>query len=344
MSRRILIVRTSAIGDIIFTTALLHGLRATWPDAFIGWLVDARFASILEGQPGIDRLHRFDRRLASRQLRGLRWGALTRDLWALRSDLRDARYDLALDAQGQLRSSALSWLSGARRRVVVRPQEGASLLATEAVPPRERTFPGDEFRDLLRVLGARHDLASAPVRLAIPAQAQAAAEELLSAHGLDAGGFAALMPFTTRPQKHWFEDRWVEVAGALRARGLRAVILGGPDESAAGQALAARIEGAVSFAGKTSILAAGGVLARASVAVGVDTGLVHLAMGNGTPTVALMGSALPFVQATPGSKVVLERLPCSPCNTHPTCGGRFDCMKALTVARVMDAVDEVRRN
>ena len=335
---RILIVRLSAIGDIVVTTTLLNGLRAQWPKAHIGWLVESRMASLLRGHPAIDRLHEWRRTEWSADARRGRIDRALHGAIALRRELRAEKYDLALDAQGLLKSSLLAALSGARERWVLRPREGAAWVAHHAVARRDRELPGDEYRDLLRALKVGDGAANARMRLDIPDAARAKANELLRA-ALGDARFAVICPFTTRPQKHWFDERWVELAGQLARRGLRTVALGGPGDVARMESIRASAPDIVSLVGRTDLLTAGAVLGRAAVTVGVDTGLTHLSMANGTPTVALFGSAYPYMRAFEGSEVLLETLACAPCDRKPTCSGRFDCMRALTVSRVAEAVD-----
>lgn len=336
MSQRFLIVRLGAIGDIVVTTTLLHGLRATWPNAHIGWLVDARLSGMLDGLEGLDRIHRWDRPAWSQALGKGRIVKFSRAVAALRAELRSERYTTVLDAQGLLKSSALALLSGADRRWVLRPRECTALLAHHAVPHRERVLPGDEYRDLLRALGASHADA-ARMDLPVRAEHDASAQDLLLRHGVH-GPFVALCPFTTRPQKHWFDERWSELTRSLHHTGLRCVILGGPTDRAHASSIAAdSARGTVSLAGDARLEISAAVLARASVTIGVDTGLTHWSMAHGVPTVALMGSALPYTQALNGSAVLREPMSCSPCDRRPTCAGRFDCMRSLTVARVMEA-------
>jgi len=170
---RILIVRLSAIGDIVVTTTLFHGLRERWPKAHIGWLVESRMASLLRGHPGlhpgIDRLHEWKRTEWSADARRGRIDRALSGALALRRELRAENYDLALDAQGLLKSSLLAALSGARERWVLRPREGAKFVAHHAVARRDRVLPGDEYRDLLRALEVTDAAASARMRLNIPA-------------------------------------------------------------------------------------------------------------------------------------------------------------------------------
>jgi heptosyltransferase-1 len=337
MSQRFLIVRLGAIGDIVVTTTLLHGLRSAWPDAHIGWLVDSRLSGMLEGLPGLDRVHGWDRSAWSQALRKGHLVGLSRAIAALRRELRGERYDTVLDAQGLLKSSALGLLAGADRRWVLRPLECTALLAHDAVPHAARVLPGDEYRDLLRALAAPH---ADEARMELPPAARhhAAAQELLARHDVDQP-FVALCPCTTRPQKHWFDERWSALTQSLYSQGLRCVILGGPaDRSRAAAICADAAAGTVSLVGHARLEVSAAILTRARITIGVDTGLTHWSMAQRVPTVVLMGSALPYTRALDGSVVLREPMSCSPCDRRPTCSGRFDCMRALTVSRVMHEV------
>ncbi|MDI9411533.1 MAG: glycosyltransferase family 9 protein [Bacteroidia bacterium] len=336
MRRRFLIIRLGAIGDIVVTTTLLHGLRATWPDAHIGWLVDSRLAGMLEGVDALDRIHRWDRVGWARSLGPLRLRELGVALAALRAELRAEAYTTVLDAQGLLKSSALALLAGAPQRWVLRPREGASILAHHAVPARERIRPGDEYRDLLRALGA-HGADGARMGLQASARATESARALVS-RLQRSDGFVALCPFTTRPQKHWFDDRWADLTRILAACGLRCVIMGGPQDRVRAESIRdASVPGTVSIAGEAPLEISGALLALAHLTVGVDTGLTHWSMAHRVPTVALLGSALPYTTAFDGSIVLRQPMACSPCDRRPTCSGRFDCMRALGTERVAQA-------
>ncbi|HEY9546087.1 MAG TPA: glycosyltransferase family 9 protein, partial [Solimonas sp.] len=85
-------------------------------------------------------------------------------------------------------------------------------------------------------------------------------------------------------------------------------------------------------------------LAAAKLVIGVDTGLTHIGIAVGTPTVALFGSTCPYRQGADSPLIVMyDALPCAPCRRHPTCDGRFDCMRGLTPQRVAIAATQLLR-
>jgi heptosyltransferase-1 len=346
VSPRILVVRLSAFGDIVLTTTLLAGIRRTWPDAHIGWLVDRRFASVLEGHEGIDSLHRWDRQAWTDALRKRQIGELVAGIRCLRDSLLQERYELALDAQGLAKSALLARLSGAPVRWSLRPRELAGMISGRSISTRgQRDLIGHEYREMLAAIGC--PTPDAMPWMPVTEPAGEVATRLLASEGIESG-FVALCPFTTRPQKHWFEARWIELGNAIAKLGRQPVLLGGPQDADAAARMtrsmrALGVGGASSIAGRTSLGHAGAILARASATVGVDTGLTHLSIASGTPTVGLFGSALPYLRVPPPHIVLREPMACSPCDRRPTCNGRFDCMRALSVDRVLASLKSALR-
>ena len=340
--RRILLVRLSAIGDVVFASALVGAFRRAYPEAHLAWLVQPECRPLLEHHPDLDEVlvwpHGEWRKLwRHRRLRDL-WRAAV----ALRADLRRQGFDLAIDLQGLLKSGALTWLSGAPRRIGLGSREGSQWLMTQVIPragdPRRI---GSEYRHLAETLGL--PLEGFAMGVHYGAEDLAHAEALMESAGLR-DGFAALCPFTTRPQKHWIEGRWAELATALEAGlGLPSVILGGPGDRAA----AARILGLaggrpIDLAGQTTLPQAAALLHRADLVVAVDTGLGHMAIALRRPSLLLFGSTRPYLDTgRPEAKVLYHPLTCSPCRRRPTCGGAFTCMGLIGVAEVLAAAREL---
>lgn len=335
MSPRILVVRLSAIGDVVMASGLIPALRARWPDAQISWLAEPATAPLLRQHPALSEVIVWPRQEWRALWRARRLGALWRAVGEFRRGLRARRFDITLDAQGLLKSGLMAWWSGAPRRVGLLSREGSQWLMTERVSARagDDTRMSHEYRDLAAHLGAPPD--SFRLWLAVGDTARDAARARLAEAGVT-GGFVALAPFTTRPQKHWFEDRWAALARALRAEGRVPVLLGGPADREAAARIAAEAPGLVDLTGRLPLDQTVAAIGEAGLLVGVDTGLTHMGTALGRPTVALFGSTRPYLDAlTPRTAVLYEALPCSPCRRHPTCHGRFDCMRQWSVERVL---------
>jgi heptosyltransferase-1 len=234
-----------------------------------------------------------------------------------------------------MKSALWARLSGAPVRIGLGSREGGALLMTQVVArPRDDARIGSEYRHLADALG----LAGGDFAMNIALNDHD--ERYASACAAETGPYAVFCPFTTRPQKHWFEDRWPALAEAVYARlGLTPMLLGGP----ADQEAAARLQQASprlrSQVGRTTLAQSAALVRHAACVVGVDTGLTHMGLAFGVPTVALFGSTRPYLDTTrANARVLYHRLDCSPCRRHPTCGGAYTCMRLIEVAEVADTL------
>jgi heptosyltransferase-1 len=334
----IFLVRLSAIGDILFASPLIETLRRAYPQAHIAWLVQPEYRSLLDQHPDLDEvivcpLGRWRRFWRERRLRELGSGIM-----ALRANLRGHRFDLAIDLQGLLKSGALTRLSGARERIGLGSREGSRWLMTRIVArggdPRRI---GSEYLHLAETLGLPVDDFAMALRFG---DAEAGFADRVIADRDLGDGYAVLCPFTTRPQKHWLEDRWSRLATRLpNELGLTPVLLGGPAD---GEAATRIRDGAdaslVDLTGRTSLTEAAALIERATLLIGVDTGLGHMGIAFGTPSLLLFGSTCPYLDTTrTNARVLYHQLDCSPCKRRPTCDGAFTCMRMIEVDEVLDA-------
>jgi heptosyltransferase-1 len=343
--RRILIVRLSALGDIVMASGLIPALKARFPDAEISWVCEPVCAPLLKHNPRLRQVILWPRGEWQALLKARRYLALWRAVRAFRARLRAERFDLVLDGQGLLKSGLVAWFTGAARRVSIIAREGSHRLVHEVVTPPGGADPvmGSEYRYLARYLGAPEgsfvpDLA---VGEAPQARARQVLRERLNAAWdgqPQARPLVVLAPFTTRPQKHWIEAHWTDLARGLLSQGFQPVVLGGPADARAAERICAPEPRLVHLAGTLKLDESVAVIADAQLLVGVDTGLTHMGSALRIPTVALFGSTRPYLQGpTPLTKVLYDALPCSPCRRRPTCGGAFTCMAQFTPARVLQA-------
>lgn len=347
--RRILIVRLSALGDIVMASGLITALKTLYPNAELSWVCEAGCVPLLKHNPRLKQVIVWPRGEWQSLLKAKRYVALWRAIRAFRAQLRAEQFDLVLDGQGLLKSGLIAWLTGAPRRVSIIAREGSHRLVHEVVAPTPGADPvmGSEYRYLAHYLGA--PVGSFVHDLAVGAEPQARARGVLQAARLatradDRTGAPAarplvvLAPFTTRPQKHWVESNWTELAQALIARGLQPVVLGGPADREAAERICQGLPQLINLAGQLKLDESVALIADAQLLIGVDTGLTHMGSALRVPTVALFGSTRPYLQGpTPRTQVMYDALPCSPCRRRPTCNGAFTCMKQLTVERVLQA-------
>ena len=279
---RVLLVRLGAFGDILHTLPLAADLVAAGHR--VGWLCEDRWAPVLEGSSAVAQIHRLPRKI-------LRTGSLAARFEAIRTtvaDLRQGHYDVVIDAQGLAKSAAWTLASDCLLRLGharPRAREG-SWLASHRRQPLRSVHVIDQQRDLGRLLGLT------PVgawQFPLPPWVHERAW---------AAGWLAEQR-TTRPwmlnvgagwpTKVWPQERQIEFATNLRARGIPLVLVwGSPAErSVAETVLDAADHG--SLAPATTIPQLAGLLAHAAVVVSGDTGPLHLALALGIPAVGLFG-------------------------------------------------------
>ncbi len=328
--KNVLVVRLSALGDVLFALPALRRLREALPEARLTFLVEDRCADILEGHPDVDEIVVFRRKRIAR-LDFLEAVRLVRSL-------RTRRFDAALDLQGNLKSGVLTRLSGARVRVGFAPpasKEGNRFFSNRRVtiPPGLRWRPEKDL-SLLRGLG----IEPGPVRACPPRfgpdEDAFAAAAVAAIPGVE-GPLVVLHPGTSGfgAFKRWPPERFAALAGALAARaGARVLVTHGPGERPLADAVAAAApKGSAAVSPETrSLRALAAILSRADLVVAADTGPLHVAAALGRPVIALFGPKDPEIYRPLGERTLVARrtdVACSPCRLRYC--PRPDCMETL---------------
>jgi heptosyltransferase-1 len=326
---RILIVKTSSIGDVVHALPIARILKENLPGCTIGWVVRKRCADLLTGNPDIDNTYVVPDRPSPREL--LR----------LRSALHSDRYDIALDLQGLLLSGVITGMSGARRRIGLDlNREANAIFMTEPLVPG-KGMRGRHAIDILRgflpFVGI--DPATPWPTLRYFASESSALESLRRKAagrpmvGLNLGASSIY--------KQWPVRHWIDLTARLVGARCLPVVIGGPQDVAAATALVDAVgDGVASVAGVTTLRESAGVIAACVALVTADTGPMHIAAAVGTSAIALFGATDPQRTGPYGSihLVIDQHLACSPCFRHPTCGGRVDCMQQIMPQHVFELV------
>jgi len=337
--RTVLLVRLSARGDIVFASPLVRAFRRTHPQVKLVWLAESHVKDLIENHPELDEVivvprHRWKRLWKERRLR-----ILFGEVRELVRELRNRDFDVAIDLQGLFRSGIMTYLSGAPVRVGLGSKEGSGAFMTQVLSRIEgdRRKISTEYRYLAERAGL--DPGDFRMEVHLAPEDRAWAHEKVEALGLQKGYFVAL-PFTTTPQKHWREPRWAELMDRVGSElGLPTVILGGPEDGPAlGRIRDLAGSEPISLVGQTTLTQASAMVEMASLVIGVDTGLTHMAIAFDRPTVTIFGSNIPYTK-TPSNraKVVVNWLECSPCKGNPTCNGAFTCTELISVDQILEA-------
>jgi heptosyltransferase-1 len=273
---RLLIVKTSSMGDVVHAMPVVADILHQYPQAQIDWLVEAPFAAIPQMHPGLRRvLPMAWRKWRGRLFRPETWQAMGQ----LRQELKQAQYDLVLDLQGLLKSALWARQAG----VPVAGYDRASVREPAAAwAYQKRAAVSREAHAVLRCRA----LAAAHLGYAVPQDEPDFGLRAPTSAWKPRAPYAVLIPNASRREKLWPERHWVAVGRRLLERGWMPVVLWGRDEEQTlAERIAASCEGDVPDFLRVGEMAA--VLAGAQHVVGLDTGFTHLAAALGRPTLGI---------------------------------------------------------
>lgn len=342
---RILCLRLSGLGDIVHTLNALSQLRTHRPAAHIVWVVEERFAGLLEGHPYIDELIRIPRSDWGQMLRNpLLYARLLPQLWDLARSLRLRRFDISIDFQSSVKTAWLVTAAWAPLRIgFARPvsRELNCMVQNSLVSvPIEGCHRVERYLALLAPLGipARY----MPAVLPRVEERPGAADSLLWETD---GPLVVIHPGTSRfaAFKRWPAQRYAELADRLvRERDARVLVTWGRDERELAEVVAEGAHAKAAISPEPNDLKQLiRLLRRADLFVGSDTGPMHLASALEVPVVALFGPKDP-AQTGPycsRSEVVTADVECRPCNKR-RCRD-LHCMRGITVQQVFEAACRV---
>jgi heptosyltransferase-1 len=322
---RLLIVRMSALGDIVHALPVLAALRDARPALEIDWLADERYAGVLGLVEGLT--HRI---------------VVRPGYWRALSFMRARGYDAAVDLQGLIKSASAAWLSGAKRVIgfetrVLR-EAGAAWFYSEEATVADGAHIIQKNLSVLPALGIERP--SRP-RFPFAPPASAAADEVSShAASRGPGRFALINPGAGWPNKRWPADRFGELARRIRdEHGLPSYVLWGRQEGKLADAVVSASHGAAMRAPETALGDLLTLSSRAALMVSGDTGPLHLAAAMQTPVVGLYGPTWPERNGPwDPADVVVSRADQCVCHHKRQCQRAVMCLDAVSVDEVAAAV------
>ncbi len=338
--RRVLVVKTAAIGDCINALGAVRALRAALPAAHLAWLVGRASAEAVKGQAPVDEwIVVDDATLVQRR---------PLPLLALARALRSRRFDAALVLHRAPAVRLLVRASGVPRRVGLVRAAADRRLLTDAVVDEPGVHEGERYRRAVERMVGR-PLPREPGAWTPPTDAVVRAAARWRAWGWHDGDRVVAVapggginPRTRFELKRWPIEKFVELARRLLRIDARVLALGLPEEVTAFREAVGGEAGVETASGDLRL--AGALLARSRVCVANDSGLLHLAAATGVPCVAIFGPTNPEVwgPSGPAHRVVRHMVPCQPCYRDdgilPECRWEHRCMRDLPVEEVLDAV------
>lgn len=345
----ILIVKLSAIGDVVHTLPALNALHHGFPGSRITWLVEEKAYDIIKDHPYLKKVIVSKRK---RWLKNLKkpslWYPTLKEVISFVRELRSREYDLVIDFQGLLKSGLLVFLSRSKRKAGYdRTREMSYVFLNERIPE----YPKDQHAverntNLVKYLGAGVD-GRTGFKIFIGEKDKRNIEFFLSTHKLK----------TSRPlivinsQATWETKLWQPLKVAklsdrlIENYGAQIVFTGGEDDYFPNEDILSLMKyTAVNYSGKTSLKELAYLLSLSDLMITMDSGPMHIASAVGTPTVALFGPTAPW-RTGPycnNAIVIRNQLSCSPCFKR-RCDSRI-CMEGISVEEVLEAADKQIRH
>lgn len=283
--KNIMVVKLSAIGDVIHALPVSYALKETFPEARVTWVVEPPAYELLTDNPYIDEIILFEKK----KFKSL--GGFLTNFGPFKRRLQQNQYDAALDLQGLFKSAAIAYLSKAPVRLgTCNMRECSDKVSRPVIGPHAQGHIVERYLDAARELGCRVDKVVFPMN--VTARDEDLAARIMQQAGADmANPYVVLAVGANWPNKRWPTKYFAALSDWLYSQKLIPVVIGGGVLDAS---LAAEIEAAaeippVNLVGRTSLKQLAHIIRHARLTLGGDTGPVHLSAGVGTKTVMVMG-------------------------------------------------------
>jgi heptosyltransferase-1 len=341
--RSILIIKLSAIGDVVHTLPFLEVVRANFPNARIDWVVEEASSQIIEGHPAIDHVMVSHRTSWQKQLfRGRESSAALMQIQKFLKELREETYDWVVDLQGLLKSALLLGLSRGRRKIGPSwGKEGSRLFLTE--PPffvEPDLHAVEKYLKAAEYLGCDRTIwkGDIPIREAD----KRTIEKFLRDSEVDGKVLVGINPMAKWTTKLWESEKFSALADRLQKELSCRVIFTGSrqDREEVDKIIQRMDENPLNLTGRTNLKELAYLYSRCQLLISTDTGPMHIAAAMGCPVVALFGPTAPRRTGPygPGHTVIRQEMTCSPC-LKKKCED-LRCMRDITADRVFEAVEQ----
>ena len=331
--RSVLVVKLSAIGDVIHALPVASAIKETYPEARVTWVVEPPAYNILQGNPDIDEIIVFEKK----KFRSL--GGFFANFGPLKKKLQEHKYDVVLDLQGLFKSAAIAWCAGGDLRLgTCNMREGSNHISTPVVGPHAQGHIVERYLDVARAMGCEVKEVHFGIDIT-PADGKMARSYLYAAGAKGDIPYVALAIGANWPNKRWPVEYYAKLSDWLYDRHILPVLVGGGalDQQLAEDIIRLSEIPPINMVGKTTLKQLAYVMQEAKAVVGGDTGPVHLAAGLKVPTIMLMGPTDanrngPYGQLENALEV--ERK-CKYCWKR-ACPHGYDCLSQIRPARVQE--------
>lgn len=339
----ILIIKLSAIGDVIHALSVPHFIKQTYNNAHISWAVEKAAAPLVEACPDVDEVIV----VPKKEIRSLK--GFIKNIKPLKQSLNTRKYDYSLDLQGLLKSALMAKLANAKIKLgTANMREGSSFVSKSIKGEHKNGHIVEQYLDVARAIGAKGEPKG--FTLNVPAESKTKVDNILKkiAGKFDLNSenlkYAALVIGGNWPNKRWGAENFAKLSDALYEKSIIPVLFGAgkTDEDTRNEIFKLTNKKPVDLINETSLLDAAELLSKAAIAIGGDTGLMHMAAGLSTKCVMLMGPTNkerngPFLQA---ENAIETNRNCKGCWKR-NCPKNLDCLNKISLEQVLNKVSEI---
>lgn len=336
----ILIVKLSAIGDVVHTLPSLGALRKHYPDAHITWVIEEASSDLIQGHPYLDRVIISGRK---NWIDGVKHGRFNKSLRQMKSFIQELRarpYDLVIDFHGLFKSAMVVFLSSGRKKLGYDSmQELSGFFLNEKIPEDMKKHAVDRYLDFPRYLGA--DVNEAEFLIPIGEENKKNIESLLRTHGIaKEDRFVAISPVALWETKLWEDEKFACLCNLISEELNVKVVFTGSDRKKLAHIQSLMKSPSINLGEKTTLRDLAYLYQLALLLITTDSGPMHIAAAMGTPVIALFGPTDPARTGPYGNghTVIQKEMTCIPCFLK-TCDSK-KCMRDITVEEVFQAVKE----
>jgi 3-deoxy-D-manno-octulosonic-acid transferase len=343
--KQILLIRLSAMGDVIHALPIAHAVRKNYPEAEISWIVEGLAKPLVEINPYIDNVIHLPKDDWKEQFKVDKLGALKecRDYFV---ELKRYDFDLAIDVHGLFKSAFTAKASGADK--IYGPEDGRELstyfYSDKLISPSKRIHQIERNLSLLKGIGIETNEVNFGIE--IDSALETSVKNLLEDLSIDINKpLVVINPITTWETKNWFKDRYSKLADKLiREMDCQVIFTGGPaDREDINDIFSIMDEDAINLAGKTDLQELAGLYDKSDLFIGGDTGPMHLAAAVDLPVLAIMGPTDPLTHGPYGDGhiVVQADIPCINCWNKKCSKENLKCMKQIATDDVYQKAEKM---
>jgi len=332
--KKILIIQTAFIGDVILTTPLIQGVKNAFKNTQIHVIVIPSTKNLLDKNPFVDKIIVYDKRKSDKGLKGF---------IRLVRQLKKEKYDIVISPHRSIRSALIARLTGAKKRIGFNTSAG-SFLYTDKINYNPNIHEID--RNLSLVDGPETTITERQPKVFIDDKDIETVEQILKTEKINTKNILiAVAPGSVWFTKKWPEEYFTELVNKLSAKDFTVLLIGGKTDRDDCRRIKAATNGLVyNLAGKLTLRESAALLSKCRLLVSNDSGAMHLAVAAETAVIAIFGPTVPAFGFYPyGEKhtIIENKLDCRPCGIHggQKCPiGTHECMKAIKPSTVFQSV------